>query len=81
MELADTFLLEFDKVGIIYVDHCLKGGRVAHIVIAGAGIGGLLRRFCLHEQGFVVKIFLRRSKRSSLCSASTFMPHSSQDLH
>jgi len=54
---------------------------VAHIVIAGAGIGGLSAALCLHEQGFVVKIFEAVEEIKPLGVGINVMPHSSKILH
>lgn len=54
---------------------------MAHIVIAGAGIGGLSAALCLHEQGFVVKIFEAVEEIKPLGVGINVMPHSSKILH
>ncbi|WP_439138345.1 FAD-dependent monooxygenase, partial [Roseicyclus sp.] len=54
---------------------------MAHIAIAGAGIGGLSAALCLHEQGFEVRIFEAVAEIKSLGVGINIMPHSSKILH
>lgn len=54
---------------------------MTHIVIAGAGIGGLTAALCLHKEGFDVKVFEAVDEIKPLGVGINVMPHSSQILH
>ncbi len=54
---------------------------MTRIVIAGAGIGGLVAALCLHEKGFDVKVFEAVDELRPLGVGINVMPHSSKILH
>jgi len=54
---------------------------MTQIAIAGAGIAGLTTALCLHEKGFIVRIFEAVAEMKPLGVGINVMPHASAVLH